>query len=260
MFYWHIIICILVADAEEETSTSSTVSGEEDSSSVAVTAGLIVLYVFVGYFTILACIVALFCICFVHCNCVCTQCCNSSFCFRLKCSPQILRKQRFKIKCPSSVATKVDTLQTFTAEKCCVCCSDIDTCDSDELAFWTEMVILIILCLPFAICLLALYAYAKSKWHNILVIVVMRFFHFYGFVDIQVCNCCLFGIHEDIKVNIWVCLGVFRWGVHILSHSRSMIWHWLWNFWTKLYYCQGRVLTKASNEMALLCMSFSSWH
>jgi hypothetical protein len=136
---------------------------EEDNESIATSAGLIVVYIFVGYFAILSAIVALFCVCFVHCNCTCVHCCNSSFCFRLKCSPKILRKQRLKINCPSSVATKTNALQQTFSDKCCPCCSDIDMCDSDELAFWTEVVILVILCLPFAICFVALYAYAKSK-------------------------------------------------------------------------------------------------
>ena len=139
---------------------------EEDDNNIATSARLIVVYIFVGYFAILFLIVALFCACFVHCNCTCANCCNSSYCFRPKCSPKILRKQRLKINCPSSVATKTKTLQqTFTADRFCPCCSDIDMCDSDELAFWTEVVILVILCLPFAICLVVLYAYAKSKWN-----------------------------------------------------------------------------------------------
>ena len=156
--------CIEIPKVSHFISTDSSKEEDENNNgSIATSAGFIVLYIFVGYFALLSVIVALFCVCFVHCNCTCAQCCNSSFCFRLKCSPKIRRKQRLKINCPSSVASKTNTLQQMcTADKCCPCCSDIDMCESDELAFWTEVVILVILCLPFAICLVVLYAYSKK--------------------------------------------------------------------------------------------------
>ena len=133
---------------------------DEDDGNIATSIGLVIVYIFVGYFFVLFCIVAIFCVCFVRCNCTCVKCCNSSYCMRPKCSPKLLRTQRFKIKCPQSVSTRADTLYSASLEKCCPCCSDIDACDSDELAFWTEIVILVILCLPFAICFIVIYAYA----------------------------------------------------------------------------------------------------
>ena len=145
------------------TTTDDDESDDDGSTNLATSVGLIIVYIFVGYFTIVFSIVAIFCVCFVHCNCTCAQCCNSSYCLRPKCSPRILRKQRLKVNCPRSVATKADAIETLACDKCCPCCSDIDACDNDELAFWTELVILFILCLPFAICLLVLYAYTTKK-------------------------------------------------------------------------------------------------
>lgn len=223
-------------------------------------------YVFVGYFTILGCIVALFCVCFVRCNCTSTQCCNSSFCFRLKCSPQILRKQRFKIKCPSSVATKVDTLQTFTAEKCCLCCSDIDQCDSDELAFWTEMVILTILCLPFAICLLVLYAYAKSKWKYSVILIIIFFILWVSIISFILCAM----IYTTFGITISMLLPVGypwrHWSVYMCAFRNagpciyiSITFMCNMALLMKLlnkHHCQGILLTEASNGIALYVHEF----
>lgn len=133
---------------------------DDDNSNVATSIGLVIVYIFVGYFFVLFCVVAIFCACFVHCNCTCVQCCNSQYCLRPKCSPKLLRTQRFKIRCPQSVSARADKLYSVSLEKCCPCCSDIDTCDSDELAFWTEIVVLGILCFPFIICFIVIYAFA----------------------------------------------------------------------------------------------------
>lgn len=125
--------------------------GDDGGSSPFTSIGAIIAYIFIGYFLLLFSIVALFCICFVRCNCECINCCSIKFCYRFKCSPKLTRKQR--VKCP----TFVNKASKKACDQFCSCCDD-----PHELTFWIEVVILAILCFPFALCCLVLYARSQT--------------------------------------------------------------------------------------------------
>lgn len=130
---------------------------EDNQQSVALIIG-IVCGIFGLYILFLSVIVAVFIFCFVRFNCKCVQCCGVKGCYKLDCSAmKCVRRPR--VQCPKSVS---DTATIF-CNKLCPCCSNIDTWDSGELGFWIEIVLLGIVCFPFALCFLALYAYALSK-------------------------------------------------------------------------------------------------
>lgn len=97
---------------------------------------VVVVTVFGSYILILFAIVMVFVFCFVRCN-------NG------KC--KLTRKTR--VKCPERFSRGADKICSYF--HCCSCCDQ--ACDNDELMFWIEMVVLAVVCFPFALCCLVLW-------------------------------------------------------------------------------------------------------
>ena len=126
----------------------------DDKLSIGVILGIVFgIILFVLYILLLPTVIAVFVFCFVRFNCNCVKCCGLKGCYQLKCSSlKCVRKPR--VGCPKAVSNTA----TIFCNKCCPCCSDIDTWDSGELGFWIEIVLLVIICFPFALCLIVLFA------------------------------------------------------------------------------------------------------
>ena len=115
--------------------------------SVNITTVIIVVAVVFGtYFLILGSLIGSALFCFVRCG--------------DGCKPRCTRKPR--LACPKKVEDNVAVCCTYACGYLCPCCSNPDNWDSGELAFWIEIVILGILCLPFGICCLVLYAISTN--------------------------------------------------------------------------------------------------
>ena len=105
-----------------------------------------------GYFLLLFLLVITLIFCFVRFNCQCVDGCT--------CKPKCSKKPR--LRCSKTVEDNVCYCCSRAFKICCPCCSNIDEWDSGELGFWIEIVILGILCFPFALCCVILWALATS--------------------------------------------------------------------------------------------------
>ena len=105
-----------------------------------------------GYFLFLFSILATLLFCFVRFNCRCAKC---------KCDPKCSKKPR--LRCTKNVEDNVWYCCSAGFKLCCPCCSNVDEWDSGELGFWIEIVILGVLCFPFALCCVILCALATSS-------------------------------------------------------------------------------------------------
>ena len=105
-----------------------------------------------GYFLLLFLIVVTLVFCFVRFNCQWAKC---------KCDPKCSRKAR--LRCPKSVEDNICNCCGIMCKTCCPCCYHINECDNEELGFWIEIVLLGILCFPFALCCVILWAVSTSN-------------------------------------------------------------------------------------------------
>ena len=140
----------LSCDCHTDDDSSAIVRRQvsNDSSLNTTTIIIVCVVVFGVYFLILATIIGSLLICFTRCN-------------KDKRSLRCSRKPR--LSCPKLVEDNVSACCSSCVKYCCPCCSNPDNWDSGELGFWIEIVILGILCLPFALCLLILWAIATQN-------------------------------------------------------------------------------------------------
>ena len=107
-----------------------------------------------GYFIALFLILLTLIYCFVRFNCECTE-------SKCKCNPKCTRRPR--VRFPKNVEDNVSVCCGKGCKIFCPCCSNFDEFDSGELGFWIEIVLLGILCFPFALCFVVLWALACNN-------------------------------------------------------------------------------------------------
>ena len=104
-----------------------------------------------SYFLILFLLVVTLIFCFVRFNCQCEKC---------TCDPKCSRK--LCLRCPKNIEDNICYCCGVGVKLCCPCCSNINERNSGELGFWIEIVILGVFCLPFALCIVFLWAIGTS--------------------------------------------------------------------------------------------------
>lgn len=117
--------------------------------------------VFSLYFLLIAAIIGSLIICFTRFNCQYKECCGLPHCYKATCSPRCTKKAR--VTCPKLVRDNLRVCCAYTARCCCPCCSRPDDWDSGEFEFWIEIVILAVVCSPFALCCLIIWAIFTSR-------------------------------------------------------------------------------------------------
>ena len=138
-------------------------SGNSDENTLSVTNIIITVcvVVFGSYILLLTAIIGTLICCFARFDCQCKECCGLPYCYKGSCSPRCTKKAR--IGCPKLVKDNVSVCCSYTVRNFCPCCSNPDNWDSGEFEFWIEIVLLAVVCFPFALCILVLWAILTSR-------------------------------------------------------------------------------------------------